>query len=85
MSKSQIGVIKNDVGGIDLVTQGKDQPRYARIHTGNSKESLQYWSDLKQTAEVAINKLKASQTVHIIVVGDNGYAKRSYITTTAKR
>jgi len=58
----RITLIKNDVEGLDLITE-RDAGNEIRILTGN--QSLQFWEEMKSMATLAIQQLKIKKEAGI--------------------
>jgi len=76
-----IKLIGNKRGGIDMITTYPQcynlqvGGNNVQVSTGDSKESLQYWKEIKRAAETAIEKLEAP-VIHVVVVNADHYRKR---------
>jgi len=49
--------IENHAGGIDLITE-RDAGNEIRILTGDPQYSLEFWENIKEHAELAVQTLK---------------------------
>lgn len=56
MTKKHPKTEENSLGGIDLITE-RDSGNEIKILTGNKENSLIFWKQLSELAEVAISEL----------------------------
>lgn len=75
----KLELIQNNAGGIDLMTN-VDAGNKVRILTGSRERSIQYWKEMQEAAQTALDHLRKPK-IHVVIINADAYPKRkrSYV------